>query len=155
MQPEMILTLPDGWTLYFNDASGGGGAYMNTGGGELLLARPQEVIVPDTNDHEPAPEDLMAWLVDHPSLNVTDPTPVEISGLDASYVEIDPTHKVDVFYDPLGNFHVGPGKGVRFYVIPMEGPDILVAVLKNEGGEFSEALEAGVPVVESIEIVPE
>jgi len=145
----MHVTLPEGWTLYFNDA---GGAYMNTGHGELLLARPEQVIVPDTNDHESAPDDLLAWFVDHPSLNVTEPTPVEISGQDAAYVEIDTTHKVDVFYDPLGNFHVGPGKGVRFYVIPWEGADILAVLLKDEFGDFEEALEAGVPVVESLEI---
>src|SRR5262245_17446382 len=28
MQPELRVTMPEGWTLYFNDA---GGAYMNTG----------------------------------------------------------------------------------------------------------------------------
>ena len=150
LDPEVHLTLPDGWELYFNDA---GGAYLNTGGGELLVGRPKEVIVPDENEHQPAPEDLMAWLVEHPSLNVTDPTPVDISGHDASYVEIDTTHKVDVFYDPLGNFHVGPGTGVRFYVIPLDGPDILVALLKDEFGQFDTALEAGVPIVESIEIL--
>ncbi len=149
VEPEIHVTLPAGWQLYFNDA---GGAYMNTGGGELLLARPEQVIVPDTNDHEPAPEDLLAWFVDHPSLRVTEPTPVEIAGRDAAYVESDPTHKVDVFYDPLGNFHVGPGTGARFYVIPVDGPDILAVLLKNEGGEFDEALDVGVPIVESLEI---
>ena len=76
VEPEIHVTLPAGWELYFNDA---GGAYMNTGGGELLLARPEQVIVPDTNDHEPAPEDLLAWFVDHSSLRVTEPTPVEIA----------------------------------------------------------------------------
>ena len=148
--PQILLTLPDGWSLYFDET---GGAYLNTGGGELLIGRPADVIDPETNQNAPAPDDLMAWFVAHPDLNATDPEPVEISGHDAAYVDLDTTRRVDVLYDPLGNFHIGPGSGFRFYTIPWAGPDIFIALLRDESSDFDEALEVGVPVVESIEIV--
>jgi hypothetical protein len=148
--PEVILTLPDGWELFFDEA---GGTYMGIPNGEFLLGRPMQVIDPKSHAPAPVPEDLLAWLTQHPNLKATDPTSVEISGFDAGFVEISPTRSVDVFYDPLGNFHVGPGPMARFYVIPWEGADIFVAVMKSEnGGSFEQALELGVPIVESLEI---
>ena len=151
LEPEVILTLPDGWDLFFDDA---GGVYMRIPNGEFLVGRPAQVVDPTTHDAAPAPEDLLGWLTQHPDLKATDPTAVEISGLDAGYVEIDPTRSVDVFYDPAGNFHVGPGPMARFYVLPWAGADLFVAVLKPENdGSLEQALESGAPIVESLEIV--
>ena len=59
-----------------------------------------------------------------------------------------------MLHDPLGNFHVGPGTHARFYVIPWEGNDIFVAVLGVESTTLDTALTAGIPVIESLEIVP-
>jgi hypothetical protein len=150
-EPGVILTLPDGWQLFFDEP---GGSYMGIAYGEFLLGRPMQVIDPKTHAAAPVPENLLAWFRHHPDLKATDPTPVEISGLHAAYVEINPTRSVDVFYDPLGNFHVGPGPMARFYVVPWEGADLFVAVLKAENGaSLKQALEQGAPIAESLEIV--
>jgi hypothetical protein len=151
LDPEVILTLPDGWELFFDEP---GGTYMGIPDGEFLVGRPKEVIDPKTHQPAPAPEDLLGWLTKHPDLKATDPTPVEISGRDAAFVEISPSRSVDVFYDPLGNFHVGPGPMARFYVVPWKGADIFVAVMKPENdGSLEQALELGAPIAESLEIV--
>ena len=145
------MTLPDGWELFFDDA---GGVYMGIPNGEFLVGRPAQIIDPKSHEAKAAPDDLLAWLAKHPSLNATEPKPVEISGLDAAYVDINPSDSVDVFYDPMGNFHVGPGPMARFYVLPQEGPDFFVAIMRPEfGRSLKEALAVGVPIVESLEIV--
>lgn len=147
--PQVLLTLPQGWSVFFDEA---GGTFIGLGEAELLVSKSSDVIDPVTDERAPNPADVMAWLVAHPDLNATDPTPVVISGYDASYIEIEPTESVDVFYDPLGNFHVGPGRIARFYVIPWDGPDLFIAVLKSRTGTLEEALTVGVPIVESIQI---
>jgi len=147
--PQVLLTLQQGWSVYFDELNG---TYMTLGKSDLLVGKSGDVVDPATHQRAPNPDDVMAWLVAHPELNATDPTPIQISGYDASWVEVDPTHSVDVFYDPLGNFHVGPGRA-RFYVIPWDGPDMFIAVLKPEVGTFEEALTVGVPVAESVQIL--
>lgn len=148
--PLIRVTLAAGWSLYFDET---GGTYMSLGDGEFLVGRNSEVIDPETNIPAPIPENVIDWFVDHPSLNASDPTPVVISGMQASYVDVNPTQSVDVFYDPLGNFHVGPGPMARFYVVPLEGPDLFIAVLAAPSGNLEDALVLGVPVVESLEII--
>ena len=138
--PQIRLTLADGWSVYFDES---GGTYMTLGDGEFLVGRNEQIIDPETNTPAPIPEDLMGWLADHPFLNASKPKTIEISGMDA----------MDVFYDPLGNFHVGPGPVARFYAVPLEGPDLFIAVLRSPSGNLDDALAVGVPVVESLEIV--
>jgi len=145
-----LLTLPQGWSLYFDEP---GGTYLSLGKGEFLVSGSGQVVDPETHHAAPRPEDLMAWFVAHPELRVTEPTSVDISGHQASYVEINPTRRIDVFYDPLGNFHVGPGRVARFYVIPRDGPDIFIAVLKDEFGTIEGTLELAIPVAEGVQIV--
>jgi len=136
--------------VYFDEA---GGTYMNLGAAEFLVGKSGDVIDPVTHQRAPNPADVMAWFVAHPDLNATDPTPVDISGYAASFVDIDASGVIDVFYDPLGNFHVGPGPMARFYVIPREGVDMFIAVLKSPSGTFEDALTVGVPVAESVQIL--
>ena len=149
VDPRVVMTLPQGWSLFFDEP---GATYLGIGKGELLVGRAGQIVDPVTRQPAPTPDDVMAWFVSHPELRVTQPTPVEISGHQASWVEIDPTRRVDVFYDPLGNFHVGPGRVARFYVIPWEGSDLFVAVLGSPSGTLEDALAAGVPIVESLQI---
>lgn len=148
--PGFLLTLPDGWDLYFDEP---GGVYMGIPDGELLIGRPQKAIDPATQDPITTPDDLFAWLADHPDLNPSAPASAEISGHAASYVDVDPTRSVDVFYDPLGNFHVGPGPMARFYVVPWEGDDVFIAVLRSPSGVLDDALATAGPILESLVIV--
>jgi hypothetical protein len=148
LEPTVFMTLPDGWDLYFDDA---GGVYMGIPDGEFLVGVPDKVIDPKTGKPADVPDDLMGWLTAHPDLAATKPTPVQISGSDSSYVEVRPTKSVDVFYDPMSNFHVGPGSA-RFYVIPQDGPDLFAAVLAAQGGSLDGAKRLGVPIAESLEI---
>jgi len=150
--PHIRLTLPDGWSVFFDEP---GGTYLNIGGGhEFLVGRNDQVIDPETNRPAPIPEDLMGWFVEHPGLHAGKPKPIEISGIEASYVDINPPGSVDVFYDPLGNFHVGPGPMARFYAVPLDGPDLFIGVLRAPGGELDDALAIGVPIVKSLQIIP-
>ena len=126
---------------------------MSLGAAELLVGGARQIVDPATNSAAEAPEDLMGWLETHPGLNAGPSTPIEISGIEARYVDINPARSVDVFYDPLGNFHVGPGPMARFYAVPLDGPDLFIAVLQPPFGKLEEALTVGIPVIESLEIV--
>lgn len=146
------MTLTEGWSLFFPDEPDG--VYMGSRGVEMLIGRPAQVIDPETGAAADAPDDLSSWLTAHPDLNASNATPVEIAGVASTYVDLSPTTDVDVLYGGGrgNNFHI-PAINVRFYVIPQEGADILVAVLPSPGGTLEAALAAGVPVIESLQIV--
>jgi hypothetical protein len=149
--PQVLVTLPQGWGVYFDEVDG---TYLNLLKAELLVGKSGDVIDPETGEHAPTP-DVMAWLLEHPDLDATDPTPIVISGYQASYTDITTDQVVDIFYDPLGNFHLNPGvPPARFYVIPWDGPDMFIAVLPSPSGTFEEALEVGAPVAESVQFLP-
>ena len=148
--PQVRLTLGAGWSLYFDES---GGTYMSLGPAEFLVLHPGQVIDPETSSPVPVPEDLMGWFAEHPGLHAGKPKAIEISGIKARYVDVNPTTSVDVFYDPLGNFHVGPGPAARFYAVPLDGPDLFIAVLRSPTSTLEAALAVGIPVVESLEIL--
>jgi hypothetical protein len=151
-EPQLLLTLPDGWGQFFADEADE--VYMGSPEAELAIARPPELRDPETSARVPTPEDLLAWLVDHPVLGASEPTPVTISGIESNWVEFNATRDVRVFAFPGGDFRIGAGARQRMYVVPLNGPDLAVTIGARESGTLAQALAAAVPIMESLQIVP-
>ena len=150
--PQLILTLPDGWSQFFPDEDDE--IYMHDANAELAISRPAKVRDPVTREAVDAPEDLMAWLVANPDLNVTE-DPTEIDGdMPGSWIEPAPTRSVNVYAFPGGDFRFVPGERQRAFVIPLDGPDLAVTIMAPEGGNLAEALDSALTIVESIQIEP-
>lgn len=151
-EPTLVLTLPDGWSQFFQDEEDQ--IYMGSANAELAIGRAAQVV--DGVSHEPvaAPEDLLEWLTQHPALGDPEPVAIQLGGVDAYYVDLPgPAADTAIFSFPEGDFHIPPGVATRFYVIPQEGLDISFSILpKANGGTIEAAIEAAGPIVESIEI---
>jgi hypothetical protein len=142
-EPHVSFVLGPGWQAYFNDADG---AYLgNANGVELGVNRPPKVVDPAPRKVMDTPADLAAWLAENPTFEAVSSTAVTIDGTPAILVEADATGDQDLFAYDLGNFHTVPGARYRFYVIPMDGPDLLFLAM----GQVAD-FEANLPVLEAI-----
>jgi hypothetical protein len=150
-EPTLVFALPDGFSQYFPDdddeiALGGPGVDLN-------ITRPSQVIDPETRAAADTPEDLHAWFLDHPSYDSPVPQSMTIAGIAASYIDL-PAVSADVqlFHYPSGDMHIPPGIALRVYVVPLDGPDLVLLMLPGGGEAFAEAAATTQPIVESLDI---
>ena len=151
-RPQLVLTLPAGWSQFFAEEDDE--IFMGSPDAELAIAVAAEVRDPATSGRVAAPEDLLAWLIDHPALNASEPTPVTVGGIQSNYVEFNPSREVRVFAFSSGDYRIVAGPKQRMYVIPQDGPDLAVTIAGTEAGTLAAALPAATPIVESLQIVP-
>jgi hypothetical protein len=154
-EPTLVFTLPDAWHELFTDdedevALEGPGAFVN-------MTRPTEVIEQGTGT-VPAPEDMLEWLTSHPTLDTARPLAIEVAGIPSHYVDVgSPAREVALFHYPGGNMRIPSGAHTRWYVVPLDGPDLVVMVGDREPpseAKFQAAVELVQPIVESLEVVP-
>ncbi len=129
-QPRLTVSIDDGWQVLFDDDDDELALEDDSGDGTLFAAsRVSQVVNPKNREVIDAPDDLIAWLRAHPSL-VTDP-PMSTTIDDRPAMSIDATTgtrpAVDLIAFPGGNFHLPPNVRLRFTVVPMDGPDLLIA----------------------------
>jgi hypothetical protein len=150
-QPTLLFTFADGWSPYFPDDADEVG--LKGPGVDFYVVRPTQVRVPEQVTATTAPDDLLAWIVNHPRLKASDPTSVEVAGVSGSYVDI-PQRDVDVtlFHFDSADLHVPPEGTGRLYVLPLDGADLVILALAPEGGSYEAAIAAAQPVVDSLAI---
>ena len=149
-EPQLVFVLPDGWSEFFPDEDDE--VYMGAPGAELAISRPAQVRDPETSQPVDVPDDLLSWLLDHPDLNVAEPTPLQIDGIPSSYIEPDATREVRLFVFTGGDFRIGAGNRQRMYVVPLDGPDLAITIIAPQGGELVDAVATAESIVESLEI---
>jgi len=152
-EPQLILTLPEGWSQFFADEFDQ--IFMGSADAELAISRAAQVVDPVTHEGADAPEDLLEWLTQHPAFGAPEPVAIELGGIDSQYVDLPgPSQDTDIFRFPGGNFHIPPDVSTRFYVVPQEGLDISFVILpKANTANIEAAIAATHPIVESLEIV--
>ena len=150
--PAMILTLPEGWSLFFPDNDSE--VFMGNAAAELAIGRAAQVVDPVSREPVDAPEDLLEWLTQHPAFGGPEPVAIQLGGVDANYVDLPgPATDTKIFHFPGGDFHIPPGVATRFYVLPQEGLDISFAILPNaNGGTIEAAIDAAHPIVASVQL---
>lgn len=152
--PTLVLTLGDGWHALFQDDLDE--VAFEDAGAFLGLTRPATVIDPAPAGAIPAPDDLATWLLQHPSLVATEPTAVEIAGHEGVTFDVgleSGTAQLDIFAYPTGNLHLQPGTLTRLWVVPMEGPDLVILAMAPEA-DFDEAVVRVGKVVASLLLAP-
>jgi hypothetical protein len=152
--PTLVFTLPAGWHEFFPDdedevALGGPDAFMN-------MTRPTQVIDPEIGTTD-APDDLLTWLTEHPGLRAQTPVSVTVAGIESSYLDLESSGGRDLplFHYATGNMRIPAGAETRLYVVPLEGPD-LVLMMGDEPppDHFDEAVALSQPIIESLRLVP-
>lgn len=125
-------------------------------GAFLAFTRPATVIDPAPTGAIPAPDELAIWLSQHPSLVATVPATVEIAGHEGVTFDVgleSGTGQLDIFAYPTGNLHLQPGTRGRFWVVPMDGPDLVILAMAPEA-DFESAAVRVEEVVASLLITP-
>lgn len=149
-QPRLTFTLGEGWEAFFPDDSDE--IALGYGGGELAITRVSQVVDPATNKRVEAPEDLMAWLAQHPAFDAGEPQPIEVAGLSGAMLDVLATVDQDMFAYPTGNMRVTAGNRVRYYVLPLDGADLTIVMQAPSDEAFDAFILAVQPVLDSLQI---
>jgi hypothetical protein len=148
-EPQLVFTLPDGWTQFFPDEDDE--IFMGMADAELAVSRAAQVVDPDSRSPAEAPEDLLEWFTAHPSFGGLDPVAITIDGIDSHYFDLPaPSADTKLFHFSGGDFHIPPGVATRIYVVPLDGPDLSLVVLPPQGASTDAAISAVEPIVESL-----
>ena len=145
-QPQLTLTVAsDGWLFPFVDDDDEAGL-IRAGDLGLYMSRIGQVVDPTSHQPVAAPDDLVAWLAAHPDLEAGSPGSATLAGSDVAWVDVAAVgDDVEIFAFPTGNLRVSAGTTGRFWVLPLEGPDLVVSGLAP-----TDAFDAAIPDIESI-----
>lgn len=146
-QPGLTFSLPDGWFSLFPDDPDEI-AFERDGYTEgFYISRVAEVVDPTTRRTTSAPADLVAWLATHPAFKpVGAPGDVTVAGVAGRAIELDviEADETEVFAYPTGNTRVHAGSRVRYIVLPIGGPVLVLTCF----GTSRSAFDAASPLVE-------
>ena len=149
-EPQLELTLGSGWAEQFPDDNDE--LALDHDGGFLAITRVSSVVDPSGSGTTDAPDDLFAWLTAHGALTVEHTEDVTVAGLPGQMLEATVAKTAEMFAYPTGNMRVVEGDRVRYYVVPLDGPDLTI-VVASQGTRFEDLIAAVEPVVDSLEIV--
>jgi hypothetical protein len=153
--PTLRFTLGSGWTAPFQE-DGNEIALDRANEDFLGITRVSRVIDPATGDTVPVPDDLAGWLLRNPNFEWSGPgIAVTVGGLRGTMLEgrvdagLVPT---DTFAYPEGNMRIIGGDRMRYYVLPLEGPDLTIVVAGRRESGWVSTLAAVQVVLDSLEI---
>jgi len=153
-QPQLTVQIDDAWQVLFQDDEDEVALESDSGDGMMFMAwRISRVVGPNGSVID-APVDLVAWLRGHPSLSAAAPAATTVGSLPATSIDVtnDGTQDRDLFaFPPTGSFHIPPGFRLRLMVVPMDGPDLVIA----SGGpvdRFGAAMSRTKPMLDSLQI---
>ena len=86
-----------------------------------------------------------------PDLKVGKPEAAQVAGIKGRTILVTANKFVDFFAYPTGNMHLREQTTARYYVLPMDGPDLTVIVL-GETPRFDEEFVAAKAVIDTLTI---
>jgi hypothetical protein len=123
---------------------------------ELAFITVEGVINPnkplDYSDREPAPEDMVSWLQNHPHLQTEQPEPVSIGGIKGVYfdaVVVDPS-RVFLFDLSKGQWYAAEGDKSRFIVLEDVRGETVTIVVEARAVDFEEVLPKAQKVLDTV-----
>ena len=153
-RPRLTFQINDDrWQVLFDDDEDELALEDDSGKGTMFLAgRISQVVGPDGAVMD-APDDLVALLGSYPMLTATAPAGTTVDARPATSIDVtnEDREHADLFAFPTGNFHIPPGTRLRFTVVPMDGPDLVITT----GGpidEFDAAMARTKPMLDSLQI---
>jgi hypothetical protein len=149
-RPTIEFAVGDGWSELFADDDDEVALDHVTRTG-FMVTRVTQVVDPETRTTVDVPDDLVAWLAHHPVFKATKPTPVMVAGIRAQMVTLTSPATTDLFAYPTGNMRLPEGASARYFVVPMDGPDLTI-IVAGDTKTFDAALALGEPVVASLRI---
>jgi len=151
-EPPLQFTVGDGWRAAFADDSDE--IALDHEGMAIFLAmtRVSQVVDQSSGSAVDVPDDLIGWLTGHYALDTSEPRSVEIAGISGEMVDACVTGDREMFAYGTGNMRVTSGDRVRYYVLPLDGPDLTIVIATTSETGLDAALEAVQPIMDSLEI---
>lgn len=140
--PPLTLTLTDSWLGLFPDDEDEIAFERNAYTEGFYISRVAQVVDPTTRKVISAPADLVQWLSAHPSFKpVGAPADVTVAGIKGRAVELDVigAAETEVFAYPTGNTRVHPGSRLRYVVLAIGGPVLVLTCFGTSRAAFDEA----------------
>jgi hypothetical protein len=117
----------------------------------MAITRVTKVI--DRTGTIPVPDDLIGWLAANPNFSWSGkPVAVTVGGIAGAMLDGTVKTGTDVFVYESGNMRVATRDHVRYYVLPLDGPDLTI-VLMSPGDGFEALLDRAQATLDSLEIV--
>jgi hypothetical protein len=143
--------LSDGWSALFPDDSDEVAFDGLDVPGFLAITRVTKVV--GSTGSIPAPDDLIGWLAANPKFSWSGkPVAVTVGGVAGAMIDGSVKTGTDVFAYETGNMRVTTGEHVRYYVLPLDGPDLTIVVM-SPGDGFEALLDLAQATIDSLEIV--
>jgi hypothetical protein len=151
--PATTFRLEDGWSLA-EDAPGI--VYLHIGevapANCLCLLAPDSVYDPGTGVAEPPPPDYVAWLEEHPLLDTSNPSSLQVGNVPGRQMEVtllQDAAPVPLFAAGDATFTLGPGERSHIIVLDYQGTPVIVAA-RAPASEFADFFASIEPVVGSL-----
>jgi hypothetical protein len=150
-EPTLTFAVGEGWTTFFQDDDDEV-ALEHVTGPFLAMTRVKQVVDPSTGDAVAVPDDLIGWFAAHPAFKAEAPEAATVAGLKGRSILIrSGSRTTETFAYPSGNMRVNDENTVRYYVLPMDGPDLAVVVQSPTAGwDAAETLVE--PILSSLEV---
>ena len=163
---SFAITAPPSWEPFEGlgvtanwDGPGGDEAYVGLYPGGNVFSDPCLTDAEAAADVTVGPtvDDLVTALVDHPSLDVTDPVDVTLAGYSGKYLDLTTPDDISecAQYQPMDHhiYAQGPGQRWHMWILDVDGVRVLV-----EGNDFAstppETLAEEQAIIESLVITP-
>lgn len=144
-EPALRFTVGDGWVAPGQDDLDEM-SLDRANGNFILVTRVAQVVNPRTHAVEAAPDNLAAWLLANPYFEWSGPaSSVTVAGVSGSMVDgrvragLEPT---DAFAYDTGNSRIVGGDRMRYYVLPLKGPDLVLIVVAQSDAQFAATMAA-------------
>jgi hypothetical protein len=163
------LTAPPSWEAFLElGVSAGGndapdGAFVGFYVGGSLFSDPCLTVEAEAEPDADIPvgptvDDLVTALVDHPSLDVTDPVDVTLAGYSGTYLDLTVPDDISecARYRPMDVGHIyaqGPGQRWHMWILDVDGTRVLVET-NDYPGTPPERLAEEQAIIESLVITP-
>lgn len=156
-RPMLRFSLGDGWVAPFADDSDEM-SFDRMDQGYMNITRVTRVMDPKTHENVIVPQDLVAWLGHNPNFEWAGPSaPVELGGRPAWMLEGNVKSgqgQTDTFAYATGNMWIIGGDRMRYYVVPLEGPDLTIVLGAKTDAGFAALVDAIQIPIDSLEIEP-
>jgi hypothetical protein len=146
--PQISLVFGDGWTAVVPPDDD---QIVLEGPVFLTISRPTQVVRPGTeNELEPAPADVIQWIIDHPNLEAADPTQSLLGGEPARQIDATALQGAKVFaFGPAEAILVGKGDRMRLIVSEVNGTTV-TALMIAAPADFAQAVAAGQALLDTL-----
>jgi len=145
--PRLSLVFGDGWTALFppdDDEIALDGPVF------LLISRPSQVVEPDTQQFVPLPDDVIAWVGTHKTLEADDPVATTLGGREAFRIDATAREGTKIFgFNAADAILVAKGDRMRLIAADVEGATV-AALMIAPAPRFDEAVAAGQALLDTL-----